>query len=70
MPKNETNIFNLQTKMANPFSNPSPAGSAPPPIPARGGGAAAPTPGESPGGPERTLLIKQEAFVYKIPPQV
>jgi len=56
--------------MANPFSNPAPAGSAPPPIPARGGSSGAPTTaGESSGGPERTLLIKQEAFVYKIPPQ-
>jgi len=55
--------------MANPFSS---GGSAPPPIPARGGppatsaGSAAPDTGEE---PERTLLIKQEAFVYRIPPQ-
>ena len=61
--------------MANPFSSipssdepdePS-TGSAAPPIPARGGPPKAADPAD---GPERTLLIKQEAFVYKIPPQV
>ena len=58
--------------MANPFSTipsspPPTTSSAPPAIPARGAPPKAP---DQDDGQERTLLIKQEAFVYKIPPQV
>jgi len=57
--------------MANPFSTipsspPPTISSAPPAIPARGAPPKAP---DQDDGQERTLLLKQEAFVYKIPPQ-
>ena len=63
---------------ANPFTNPGTAapavpsrGNPPPPAAARTNPpppAAATTASPDP-DPERTLMIKQEAFVYKIPPQ-
>lgn len=51
--------------MSNPFGSKS---TAPPSIPARGS-KSSPAPPVDEHGPERTLLVKQEAFVYKIPPQ-
>jgi hypothetical protein len=52
--------------MANPFSSTPSNSSVPPPLPVfmpHHNGS------DKDEGPERTLLLKQEAFIYKIPPQ-